>query len=228
MDNSGILAKTLKLISNLKIPSKAGASKFGKADFAVLKVAMMVSALDGEVQENEIVAFGNMAKKCRGYSPEAAEAALREGLHAAGYLTLQAKRLKEKDFIEEFVNEAIAALPEDLVIGRADDVRRAFVTWLSMAMSDEDYSQVERKAIMALVRRIAQIIGDRDEQEASLWREISPAYAVAYSDARKPFPRRQTPTEEFLTKAEALLGKLRRESTAAEALKALKALIANG
>lgn len=226
MKENGILAKTVKLISGIR--SGSAKSKFGKADFAVLQVAMMVSALDGDVREDELAAFDSLAKRCRGYTPAAAKEALYEGLHAAGYLALQSKRLSEKELIFEFVTEAVKALPENLVVGGAEDIRRAFVMWISMGMSDGDYSPVERKSILALQAKIAEILADRDDREAALWREISPAYAVAYAEDRKAFAPRQAPTAGFLSRAEELLARLRRESTASTALKDLKALVAKG
>ena len=226
MKENGILAKAVKLISGIKLD--VAKAKFSKSDFAVLQVAMMVSALDGDVREDELAAFGKLAKKCRGYSPDSAKAALDAGLHAAGYLALQAKRLKEKDLIGEFVREAVKALPENLVIGCAEDVRRTFVMWIAMGMSDGDYSPIERKAIAALQRKVAEIMGDRDDKEASLWREISPAHAVVYADGKRAFARREAPSGDFMVKAEALLGKLKREDAAPAALKELKSLILNG
>lgn len=226
MKENGILAKTVKLISGIR--TGGAKTKFGKADFAVLQVAMMVSALDGDVREDELAAFDSLAKRCRGYTPASAKEALYAGLHAAGYLALQSKRLSEKELIFEFVTEAVRALPENLVVGGAEDVRRAFVMWISMGMSDGDYSPVERKAILALQAKISEILKDRDEKEASLWREISPAYAVAYGEDRKAFAPRQAPTACFLSRAEELLARLRRESTASTALKDLKTLIAKG
>lgn len=232
MKENGLLSKTVKLLSGLKFEGLAkvglAADRFSRVDFGILQVAMMISALDGDVREDELAAFGKLAKKCVGYTEASAAKAFRAGLHAAGYLELQAHRLNEKPLIAEFVAEAEAVLPDGFVTGRAEPVRRAFVMWLAMAMSDGDYSPVERKAITALLKRFGEIMAERDEQERSMWREIAPAYAVAYSDDRKTFESRQAPTGDFMSKAEALLGKLRREATAAVALKELKTLIMKG
>lgn len=232
MKKNGILKSAVKLLTGLKIEGLAcvglSPEKFSKADFGVLQVAMMITALDGDVREDELAAFDRLAKKCAGYTAESAAAALKQGLRAAGYLALQAKRLKEKDLIAEFVEEAMSAMPEGLLLGRAEPVRRAFVMWISMAMSDGDYSGVERKAIAALLKRIGETMSDRDEKERSMWREIAPAYAVAYADERQTFEARKAPSDDFMAKAERLLASLRRESTASAALKDLKTLIAKG
>lgn len=232
MKKNGILSGAVKLLSGLKIEGLAHVGRtpdrFGKADFGVLQVAMMISALDGNVQDDELAAFDRLAKKCVGYTPESAAAALDAGLRAAGYLTLQAKRLKEKDLVAKFVDEAVAAMPEGFAIGRPEPVRRAFVMWTAMAMSDGDYSAVERKAITALLKRIGEIMAERDAAERGMWREIAPAYAVACSDEHQTFESRKAPSADFMAKVEVLLAKLRRESSADDTLKALKALILKG
>ena len=86
-------------------------SKAGRTDFGVLKVAFMVAALDGEVTDAEYRAFDALAKKCRGYTPKAAEKALDEAMRSAGYLMLLSKRAKDDDLVKAFVAEAQAALP---------------------------------------------------------------------------------------------------------------------
>ena len=232
MKENGFLSKTVKFLSGLKFEGLAkvgrAADRLSRVDFGILQVAMMISALDGDVREEELAAFGKLARKCAGCTEASAAEAFRAGLHAAGYLELQAHRLNEKDLVAEFVAEAEAALPEGFAAGRAEPVRRAFVMWLAMAMSDGDYSAVERKAIDALLKRIGAIMAERDEKDRSMWREIAPAYAVAYADDRKTFESRKAPSGDFMSRAEALLAKLRREATAAAALKELKTLIMKG
>lgn len=231
MKKNGILSGTVRFFASINEALARAAScepvGFSKTDFAILQVAMMVSALDGDVTAEEISAFGKMAKKCIGYTPDEAEKALCGGFRSAGYLMLLARASGEKKIVDEFVAEACSVLPKDFAFGRIETVRQALVTWVSMAMSDGDYSGIERKAIAALVQKIEDSIGKRTADGRDLWASISPIHAVMRMEgqARKST---KAPTKEFLDKAERLLGQLKDESTAVAATSAIKELVLNG
>ena len=151
--------------------------KFGKAsrtDFGVLKVAFMVAALDGEVTDAEYKAFDALAKKCRGYTPRIASAALNEAMRSAGYLLLLARRVKDDELVKAFVAEAQTVLPNGFAYLSIEDVRRAVVTWIAMAMSDGDYSAREKLCIEALRKLFAKIKVIRVLAEEERWLSISP------------------------------------------------------
>ena len=170
-----------KFVSGLKLTAFGGtrASKIGKTDLGILKVAFMVAALDGEVTDAEFKAFDALAKKCRGYSPKAAAKALDEAMRSAGYLMLLSKRAKDADLIKAFVGEAQAALPMGFAYFSVEDVRRAVVTWIAMGMSDGDYSAREKKCIEALRKLFAELKVMRIQAEEEQWLQMAPAFRQA-------------------------------------------------
>lgn len=130
---------------------------FDKIDLGVLNVAFMIAALDGEVTAEEYEAFDLIARKCRGYTIVTADAALREAMRSAGYLLLFGKRANDEQFAQEFIAEAMKALPESFPFYDIEDVRWAFEMWMSVAKSDGEYSKRERICLEALKRYITEI-----------------------------------------------------------------------
>lgn len=137
----------MKLFEGLFHVDQNGMSEL---DLGILKVALLLAAIDGRFIEREIAMFDCLARKCKGWTEEASQAALKESLHSAGYLLIQSKRLEEKDLLEAFLSEAQAALPEKFNEVPVIYIRRAFVIWTLMGYSDIEYSVMEHKAILAL------------------------------------------------------------------------------
>jgi len=158
----------------LKVPFAKPRGGIAETDLGVLKVAMLVSAIDGKILPEEYAMFRKLARRCKGGTPEAAEKALDKGLRAAGYLFLKQALLPEKEFVEFFVGEAFASLPTSFPVKDAAAVRRAFVTWISMATCDDDYSGVERACISALLSRFRDVIRDRIRKDIMRARTIAP------------------------------------------------------
>ena len=154
-----------KLISSFNIKKL---SKASRTDFGVLKVAFMVAALDGEVTDAEYKALEALAKKCRGYTPKVAAKALDEAMRSAGYLMLLSKRAKDEALVKAFAAEAQTVLPDGFACFSVEDVRRAFVTWIAMGMSDGDYSAREKKCIAALRKHFAELKVSRTDADARL------------------------------------------------------------
>ena len=50
-----------------------GKNRFGKPDFVLLKTMMMLAAMDGEIADDEVDRFKDLAAKCRGYNGESFE-----------------------------------------------------------------------------------------------------------------------------------------------------------
>ena len=154
-------------------------SKASRTDFGVLKVAFMVAALDGEVTDAEYKALDALAKKCRGYTPKAAEKAFDDAMRSAGYLMLRSKRARDEDLIKAFIAEAQAALPMGFAYFSAEDVRRAVITWIAMGMSDGDYSSREKKCVEALRKLFAELKVGRIQAEEEQWLALAPAFRQA-------------------------------------------------
>ena len=228
MKKGAIVERIQDLLTGLKCEWLADVgrepAKFGRADAAVLKVAMAIAALDGNVTDAELKAFERLAKKCRGYNAEAAKAVFHEGLKAAGYIELAARTLKDRELLAAFVAEAERILPSGFAFGDAKDVRRAFVMWTAMAMADGEYSSNERKAISFFAKSVSARLEARGKACAQSVRGFAPAFVMAYAqDANRDTGL----TPAFFKRVEELIAKLARESTAASAEEELKSLILN-
>jgi len=175
-----------KALSAIKIGGKKN-PKLGRLDFAILEVAMMVAALDGEILKSETDAFMALARKCRGYTPDNAKKCLDAALQKAGYLMAIAKigRYTAKERVAAFVASAVATMPRGFVDGELSDLRRAFVLWISMGLSDGEFSDIERTAIDALQDRLAQVMFDEALGEEARWIALYPAYGMANAAASR-------------------------------------------
>lgn len=173
--------------------------RIGRLDLGVLKIALMVAALDGEVTAAEYAAFDEFARKCRGYTPSSGASALREAMRAAGYLLLLSKRVSDDELVRAFIDEVGAALPADFALYAPEDVRAAFVIWVSMAMSDGDYSPRERGCIEALFKYFEAISANGAAWITSASSALSGALATGSKSA--PVPAR----ERFLARVEDFL-----------------------
>lgn len=181
-----ILDRAAKLFASFRCERLAAfgsrPNDFSRMDSGVLQVAMMVSALDGEVLDEELRMFDDLARECAGYNVESVAGLLERGLRSAGYLALQAHRLGADELIAAFTAEAGRVLPEDFADWRIEDIRHAFALWVTMAMSDRDYSQIERRAVRSLFDRISSAIHEASEANGNRAGMLSPAHVSAYAN----------------------------------------------
>ena len=211
-----------KLVRSLKFKSvRLFRDRFGKTDLGVLKVAFMIAALDGEVSDAEYAAFDALAKKCRGYTPEGASAALNEAMRSAGYLMLLSKRVKPSLLVRAFVQEAKAALPRGFAYSSVEDVRRAVIIWIAMGMSDGDYSSREKACIEAIRRHFAELKISRDDDDFERCMAMSPTFRMAYGPGTVRLAETLIPRG-FADRVEDLIAKY---GDSADAEKELKNLI---
>ena len=225
-----ILSKVVKLASAFRMEWVSdlanGRPELDASGVAALKVAMMVSALDGNVTAEEFKAFEKLAHFVPGCRPERVAELLDGCLRSAGYIELQAKRLGAKALVDVFVREAEDALPGDFLSDDLVRMRRAFVIWIAMAMADGDYSPVERQCILALRDKLDAVVRDADASDDFAWRRLSPAFAIGYLASRRSREPRKAPGDDFMTTAERLIAELADPARCREALKGLKALVA--
>lgn len=193
--------------------------QIGKTDLGVLKVALMVAALDGEVTGAEYDAFWIFAKKCRGYTEAAGAKAFDEALRSAGYLLLLARRVTPAQLVKAFLLEAKAALPDGFAYYSVENVRNAIVTWIAMAMSDGEYSTRERKCIEALRKHFAELKVMRVQQDSERWEALSPIYAQSVGKAKSV----ELVSRDFIHKVENLVAQFGSSSAAAAELKSIVA-----
>lgn len=190
--------------------------KVGKVDLGILKVAFMVAAIDGDVTEEEYRLFARLAAKCRGCDKAMADAALDEAMRTAGYLYLKAKMLGETALARAFVSEAEKALPDGFSCLAIEDIRRAVVTWIMMAIGDGEYSSRERTCVEALRRRFAEIKVERNRKAEERARLLSPAFRQVVGGSKT-----ELVSKRFADRVEDLASRLGDSEAAAEALRNL-------
>lgn len=142
-------------------------------EFAILKVAFLLAALDGKIDETEREMYDRLAEQCKNIDVDQAQEVLKE-VDAATKRLLEVKNRKDKSagsglFVSAFLMEALPTDNEILdmfmkeveavcdwpsFVKDSSRVRRAFVMWTAMAMADGDYSAIERKAIERLRAKV--------------------------------------------------------------------------
>lgn len=198
-------------------------AKLKRADLGILKVALMVAALDGTVLPTEYEAFGLLAKKGMGYGDAAALQALKEAMRSAGYIMMVAAKAAPEELVAEFLSEAKSALPSGFAYLLIEDIRQAFVAWIAMAISDGDYSDRERACIEALRMHFAELKANRIELENEYWRSISPNIRSIVEEY--PGSRLKLASKDFTAKVATLV---RQFGNTADARRKLTSLIVKG
>ena len=131
-----------------------GKNMFGKEDFVILKTALMLAAVDGEVGADEVGRFKELAAKCRGYNGESFDVLWEQALRSAGYLLLQSRFLGPEELAAVFVKEAERDFVGEVILVTREERVRAFELLDRMAMADGDYSAVEHACIAALAQKV--------------------------------------------------------------------------
>ena len=131
-----------------------GENRFERPDFVLLKTMMMLAAMDGEIADDEVDRFKELAAKCRGYNGESFETLWDAAIRSAGYLLIQSRFLDQEGLVAAFVAEAEKDFVSEVVQETAAERIRAFDFLDRIAMADGDYSEIERDAIVALVKRV--------------------------------------------------------------------------
>ena len=131
-----------------------GKNRFGKPDFVLLKTMMMLAAMDGEIADDEVDRFRELAAKCRGYNGESFETLWDAAVRSAGYLLLQSRFLGQEGLVAAFVAEAEKDFVGEVVLESSAERARAFECLERMAKADGDYSEVEHAAITALLAKV--------------------------------------------------------------------------
>lgn len=108
-----------------------------------LKIGLLLAAIDGHCDKDEIAKFKTVAKSCGGLSLAKINQIITQTKRRIAVLEEAAKNgATEDEMVKNFISEASN-------IGIEMNCRN-FVFLMSVAMVDGDYSSVERKAIIAL------------------------------------------------------------------------------
>ena len=131
-------------------PGSRGRVFTGKdAEFAILKVAYLLSAIDGEVAESEKETFDRLAARCREVDVDEAKDVIRSA-HAAVEKLLKAYKCKKASPIAVFMSEVKKVCDWSAFVRNSTLVRKAFVMWMAMVMADGVIADVEQRAIREL------------------------------------------------------------------------------
>ena len=149
MNKNGIFAQLKEFFADM-----AGKNRFERADFVLLKAALMLAAVDGDVSEDEVAHFKDFAAKCRGYSGESFGDLWENAMRSAGYLLLQSRFLSRDELVEAFVKESEGDFVGEAIQETSAERNRAFKFLERMAMADGEYSEIERACIAALMQRV--------------------------------------------------------------------------
>ena len=149
MSKTGIFDRMKGLFADL-----TGKNRFGKEDFVLLKTALMLAAVDGEVSADEVGRFKELASKCRGYNGDSFETLWEQALRSAGYLLIQSRFLGTEELAAAFVAEAEKDFVGTVSLETKEERARAFELLDRMAMADGDYSEVEHACIAALAQKV--------------------------------------------------------------------------
>ena len=133
-----------------------------EAEFAILKVAFLLTAIDGHIDESERAMFDKLVERCREVDVDEAKIVL-ASVDSATKRMLKAVEGSEVGFhhilaglsgiegrLKLFMDEVEVVCNWNVFVRDSARVRRAFVMWTAMVMADGDYSEMERKAISAL------------------------------------------------------------------------------
>lgn len=108
-----------------------------------LKIGLLLAAIDGNCDKNEIKKFKTVAKSCGDLSDAKISQIVSQMQRRVSVLEDAAKYgASEDELVDKFMSEASN-------IGIRAECRN-FVLWMSIAMVDGDYSGIEQKAITAL------------------------------------------------------------------------------
>lgn len=166
---------TSKVKASKRKSSQKDATSFDSTsgEFAILKIAFLLAALDGKIDETEREMYDRLAEQCRDIDIDQAQKVLKE-VDAATKRLLDAKNSERKAvaggllisfsivpeersqemFLDKFMEEADAVCDWPSFVKDSSRVRRAFVMWTAMAMADGDYAAIERKAIERLRAKV--------------------------------------------------------------------------
>lgn len=152
-----------------------------EAEFAILKVAYLMTALDGHIDESEQKMFDNLAARCREIDVDQAKIVLASvesatkrmlkeyekaekrshqsgvlgmGMAFVGTKQLPVAVLAEAAVLEVFEQEVDVVCDWAEFVRDSARVRKAFVMWMAMVTADSEYSGIEKKALESLRRRV--------------------------------------------------------------------------
>ena len=122
---------------------KCGDGGNGEFGWAVFRAVMMLAAVDGEIDKEELSLYRELAERMRGGNAAEFDALWAESVKGMAYIGFLSEMLEPERLVREFVREVGKGL-------RADDI----ATLERMAAADGDYSRIERDCVAALAKMV--------------------------------------------------------------------------
>ena len=111
-------------------------------DWAVFRAVMMLAAVDGEIDKEELSLYRELAEKFREGDAADFDALWAESVKGMAYIGFLSEMLEPEDLVREFVHEVGKGLGAD-----------GIAVLERMAAADGDYSDIERVCISALTQK---------------------------------------------------------------------------
>ena len=120
---------------------KCGDGENGEFGWAIFRAVMMLAAVDGEIDKEELSLYRELAERMREGNAADFDALWAESVKGMAYIGFLSEMLEPEELVREFVREAGKGLGADSV-----------AVLERMAEADGDYSQIERNCISALAK----------------------------------------------------------------------------
>ena len=147
-----LLENVTRMYDRLRENCRRDKSDAAASEAAVAEIALMIAALDGVVLPEEYAAYRWISSRCAELSGAEDRGLREETAGKAGGLLLMAQvgAYTEAERLSAFGKIVREALPNGFDGRSRTDVRRSFVLWLAMAVSDGVFSGIERPALESL------------------------------------------------------------------------------
>ena len=138
------------LFNNLQPEPLTSTSTFDLAS-AILKAMMMLAAVDGEIDKEELSLYHEIAEKFRKRGTESFDDVWEKSVRAMAYIGFLSEMLTPEELVCEYVREAAEDFPAE-----SPERKREIISALErMAAADGDCSRIERDCVSSLAKRIS-------------------------------------------------------------------------
>ena len=123
-------------------------------ELGILRVALLITALDGHIDTSEYDMFHQLLASCHIVSGKAVLRVFSSTRRQAERLAENAAAGDASAVIKTFLEMADSACDWNALVEEPSYLRKAFAMWTAMAMADSDYCAIERMAIQALQDKV--------------------------------------------------------------------------
>ena len=120
---------------------------------ATMKALMMLAAVDGEIDKEEMSLYHEIAGKFRKAGSAAVDGVWEKSVRAMAYIGFLSEMLTPEELVREYVREALEEFSGATTT--AERLREVVALLERMAAADGDYSRIERNCVTALSKRLA-------------------------------------------------------------------------